>query len=381
MSYEDARVAAYFAHVAANFRHDNARAGAAVIAHMVPNTVHFVPAVNTVAAVKLVLPKPKSAGRSEADRLRSLLPHTSFQTLRRDWASDANQVVAALDNAFGERQVVLVDIGGYFAPSADAIAERMGDRLLGIMEGTENGVQKYELTMPRSVPLVTVARSPLKLPEDYLVGSSVVFSIEAVLREQAQILQTRTACVVGYGRVGRGVASVLRGRGISTTIFDIDPIATAEAVAQGFQAYRLLDRALAGASLVVCATGQRALDSRGFASLRTGAVVATVTSGDDELDLSALHVGYERSTVASNITRYDEHASGRFFWLINDGDAANFLHGAVIGPAIQLIEGEKLAAISRIASGAIAGAATEPIELDMNDRRKVASIWNEHFLD
>lgn len=39
----------------------------------------------------------------------------------------------------------------------------------------------------------------------------------------------------------------------------------------------------------------------------------------------------------------------RYFWLVNDGNPANFLHGAVIGPAIQLI-GKKMAALVLIAS-------------------------------
>lgn len=65
---------------------------------------------------------------------------------------------------------------------------------------------------------------------------------------------------------------------------------------------------------------------------------------------------------------------------MNDGNAANFLDDAVIGPAIQLIEGEKLAALKELAERRIPnGAFLRDVS---KDRRKiVAETWNQHFLD
>ena len=214
-----------------------------------------------------------------------------------------------------------------------------------------------------------------------MVASSVVFSIEAVLRDQAEILQTRSATVIGYGRVGSSVAEILRNRGINTVVFDTDPIKLAEAAARGFRAHNRLSDALSQSSLIVCATGNLALNLRGFAMLNTGSVVASVTSADDELDLSSLEKGYVRTDVSENLTRYDENRSGgRYFSLIAGGNAANFLHGAIIGPAIQLIEGEKLAAISALIKGEFPPDRSEVAELSIESRRSVAEIWNEHFL-
>ncbi|RYD62206.1 MAG: adenosylhomocysteinase, partial [Verrucomicrobiaceae bacterium] len=163
-----------------------------------------------------VLAKPKSVKRPEYSFLSELY---DMPDLSREWAADAGLVVQTLESRLGlkGKDVVLVDIGGYFAPSINAISETFDGRILGVLEGTENGVVRYEQEdTPFNPPIVTVARSPLKLPEDHLVASSVVFSIEAVLRENAEILQTRSATVIGYGRVGSSVADILRGRGINT---------------------------------------------------------------------------------------------------------------------------------------------------------------------
>ncbi|WP_164827817.1 NAD(P)-dependent oxidoreductase [Sinorhizobium meliloti] len=351
-----------------------------VVAHMVPNTVLFVPAaLDKLMKVSAVLAKPKSVDRAEYDEIASQFP---TPPLSREWAANPTAVVAELKKlGLSGKSVVFVDIGGYFAPSINKIAELFDGTILGVMEGTENGVQKYEAHLPISAPVITVARSPLKLPEDHLVASSVVFSIEAVLRSQAEILQTRTAAVIGYGRVGRSVAGILRSRGINTVVYDSDPIKLAEAAARGFQANTRLDQAVGQASLVVCATGNKSLDLRGFGMLQSGSVVASVTSADDEFDLGSLSRGYVRTEIEPNFIRYDENrGSGRHFFLIADGNAANFIHGAVIGPAIQLIEGEKLRAIKKLIEKRVPNATDRLSELDEKSRREVAEIWIEHFL-
>ncbi|GAA3327941.1 NAD(P)-dependent oxidoreductase [Paeniglutamicibacter sulfureus] len=383
IDFEEQRLRAYFSHLAMEV---GSAPGTQLVcvAHMVANSVVFLPALADVAPVGLLLPKPKTMNTQEAARIAGF----GFRTheLSRKWASSSSEVVEELERSIASpSNIVLVDIGGYFAESLNDIAEGLSGRLIGVMEGTENGVQKYEQSGLRySVPIVTVARSPLKLPEDYHVGSGIVFSVEAVLREQAQILQTRTACVIGYGRVGSSVAEVLRGRGIPTVVHDRSPIAMAEAAARGFQVFRRLDDALRAASLVISATGNHALDSRALANVRSGSVIATVTSADDEFAEGAIDA-YIGSIVSVSMKRYDIKKHGgdrdrsRYFWLINDGNPANFLHGAVIGPAMQLIEGEKMAAIKALVDGTyVRGEIVS--EVSYEARVQVAEVWNEHFL-
>lgn len=379
---EARRIDAYFSHLATRLGPvEGVRC--ACVAHMVPNTLGFIPALARVFKDPLVLIKPKSAQRPEASIIR-----TNYRTelLDREWAARPEAAV----NLFSSHELdggpfVIADIGAYFVRSADEISALTGGRLIGIMEGTENGAVDYEGSLPETVPVATVARSRLKLPEDYLVGSSVVFSVEAVLREQAQILQTRTACVVGYGRVGSAIADILKNRGISTVVHDISPIAMAEAAARGFPVFRRVDAALNRSTLVICATGDArrpALDAFALNALAPGAVVASVTSADTVIDEKAMGLAFNPPTrISDHISRYDG-PQGAYFWLVSGGNAANFIHGAVIGPAIQLIEGEKLAALHALATGALSrGAGAGLLEVSGDRKELVAQIWNEHFLD
>ena len=378
MSLNIGRIEAYFSHLVSQMG-TRREVCCVAVAHMVPNTIHFASALNHLTSLAAILPKPKSVGRPEYKILKS---RYKILKLSREWAQDASSVSRALVKlGLSGKDIVLVDIGGYFASSISEISDKFSGNILGILEGTENGAKKYEKYLPFKIPVLTVARSPLKLPEDYLVGSSVVFSIEAVLRAEAEIMQTRAASVVGYGRVGSSIADILRGRGINTVVYDDDPIKLAEAAARGFQANRSLDDAIRQSSLVVCATGNRALTLRGFGMLQSGTVVASVTSSDDEFDLDCLNNGYNRVQLGPDLTRYEENRpGGRHFFMVADGNAANFLHGAVIGPAIQLIEGEKLAAIRLLIDRKLPPATTALHEVGVETRREVAQVWNEHFL-
>ncbi len=139
-----------------------------------------------------------------------------------------------------------------------------------------------------------------------------------------------------------------------------------------------LDRALANADLVVYATGNRAFGKAAMSELRDGAIVAGVTSADSEIVADDI-AKYSRHELSNELTEYRGPGNRRFF-LVNDGNAANFLHGAVIGPAIQLIEGEKLSAVSKLATADSSLEAGKLTELDYADRKVVAETWNEHFL-
>lgn len=104
-----------------------------VVAHMVPNTLGFAPALNSLGHLAGILVKPKTEGRPEFNVLKSEFRMLKFS---RDWADDPAQVVDMLSNlGLRTKNLVLLDIGGYFANSIDLIAEGLGAQLLGVMEG------------------------------------------------------------------------------------------------------------------------------------------------------------------------------------------------------------------------------------------------------
>ena len=124
----------------------------------------------------------------------------------------------------------------------------------------------------------------------------------------------------------------------------------------------------------MCATGNLALRHDDFSQLHNGAHIATVTSSEDELEIEGLANLYRRSPVGEHITRYA--TTGHYFYVLNNGNAVNFLHGASVGPFIFLVQAEILAAVANLATQA-----TEPgyYEVPDADRRFIAKTWLTYF--
>jgi adenosylhomocysteinase len=351
-----------------------------VVTHLLGDRPYFLEALDRVAPIACVLAKPKSidaaAYRRAADRFQIAV--ADRKRLATKPGIDDLLSTAALDDG----PTLAIDIGGYFAPGLRHLAE--GSSLSGVVEDTENGQQKYEAEMDSGFPcpVVSVARSPLKNAEDYLVGHSVVFSTEALMRSRGDVLQGRSACVIGYGKIGRSIAQLLRSHGVQIAVYDTDPVPLTEAHAHGFAVYGDLTAALAGAGIIVCATGNLALRQESFREVEPGAYVVSVTSSDDELDLAPLKKSYERNRIGTDIVRYrrlDERRSeAHFFFVLNNGEAVNFLHGAVVGPAIQLVQAEIVMAAARLLGGTSTDL-TAIGKVSADDRATIARIWLRHF--
>jgi len=359
---------------------DATAAATLVVTHLLPDRPFFLDALARIAQIACVLPKPKSINRTVLLRIRD---RYSIEVADRAALGDRERVSALLSrHGINQRPLVVIDIGGYFAPAVGHLADSAS--LAGVVEDTENGHQKYEreLQVPFPCPVLSVARSPLKNAEDYLVGHSVVFSTEGLMRSRGDVLQGRSGCVIGYGKLGRSIAQLLRAHGVQVAIYDVDPVPLTEAHAHGFAVHSELSSALDGAGIVMCATGNLALRHQDFQHVQPGAYVASVTSSDDELELRPLKERYERNRVAQDIVRYRRRfasrASGHYFFVLNNGEAVNFLHGAVVGPAIYLVQAEVLLAVARLLQRTYLET-SHIVQLADTDRAIVAQIWLEHF--
>ncbi|MFC1418417.1 adenosylhomocysteinase [Streptacidiphilus cavernicola] len=369
-SFERARLDAYFARVTAQFPAESP-VTSFLITHLLPERPCFVRAVAQASQLRAVLPKPKSIHPGVRREIEQTVP---CDTLTRDLFADADAAIDYLETHAAGESVVLLDVGGYFAPALAEVAARFSGRLLGVVEDTENGHRRYAELDKLPCPVVSVARSPLKDPEDFLVGQSVVFSTEALMRGRGDILHGRSALVIGFGKLGSSIARLLHVKGVQVTVYDIDPVRRTQALAQGFAVARDRESALTGAGLVLCATGAVSLHGEDFPHLRNGAYVATVTSSEDELELAGLPEVYARATAGDYVTRYQ--TTGHYFYLLNGGNAVNFLHGASVGPFIFLVQAEIIAALSQLTRGNL-----DPgiHEVPSEDRAAIAATWLNYF--
>jgi len=270
------------------------------------------------------------------------------------------------------QKTVFIDIGGYFSKSTMRISEIIGKKFCGIVEDTENGLQKY-LNEELNFPLLSVARSPLKENEDYMVGTAIGYSIERILREHNILMNGLKFGVIGYGKIGRSVANTAKNKQAFVLVSDIDPIRLTHAYSHGYN-IRVSSELISQSDILCVAAGKVSLKAEDFKNIKNGCWIFSVTSSDDSLDLEWLENNYDKQLISDYVYKYykDKH----YFYIVNDGDTINFIHGTTVGDFILLVQAELLISASKLLSG---NSGDFLQELDKESRESICSIWLKYI--
>ncbi|GAB3709755.1 NAD(P)-binding domain-containing protein [Nocardiopsis oceani] len=368
--FERTRIADYFTQTITGTTRAS-KAGSVVVTHLLPERPVFLDALARITELRAVLPKPKSVDTAARDEVGE---RWRCDRLDRTAFASPEKVLAYLESRAPGERLVLLDVGGYFAPALPHVCDQFSGQILGVVEDTENGHRRYLEHSKPPCPVYSVARSPLKAPEDFLVGQSVVFSTEALIRSRGDILYGRGATVIGFGKLGSSVAHMLHARNVRVTVYDTDPVKLTHALSQGFHTAPTLHTALRDAGIVIGATGNLALRRSDFERIPNGAYIASVTSSDDEMELAVIQAAYTREEMGPNVVRYSR--TGHYFYVLNDGNAVNFLHGASVGAFIFLVQAEILAAVALLTDHEHEAGHHE---LPSNLRESIAADWLSHF--
>ena len=295
-----------------------------------------------------------------------------------------------------------------FAPSLRWLVEeqqqitgliRQRWKLIGVVEDTENGHQKYNEALQRfgktHPPVVySVARSRMKSTEDYNVGKSLVRAADSILRQSLDLRLEEHAVVgvIGFGKIGSSIASHMRQQQIGKVmVYDVNPAILLCAAAQDFVICSK-DQLLQEASFVFCATGNKALTFHDLLHVGTKVerlVIASCTSADDELDLSLMDQ-YEVNPVAksNDFGRYCvPRANGKSLdvILLCHGNATNFSRQAVLGEYIRAVQAAmmvcalKLCQSEQTSSSEQQHNENEIRELSAEEEKTIARLWLQNF--
>lgn len=344
--------------------------GFIVVGHVLRSMPPFLRALEQLGDILAVVPKPRSISETYLPIIQSQYP---LYFLDREFTSDRNQMIQFIEKIRPSGRFMIVDIGGYFHQVIHDLKEHFGERFLGVVEDTENGHQKYESVVPLTVPCLSVARSLAKRTEDWNVGKSIVFSAEALLREEGLLFADQVITVFGFGKIGQSIAHSLRARGYDVYVWDLDPNQRIYAQCINHRVRNRLDL-LQATDLFFCATGNQALTVQDTHHLKGHSYVFSVTSADDELDplLFQRCDSIQREAHFSRV-RFGE----RTLHFGNHGNAVNFIHGAEVGPYIYLVQAAILAGVQTLLDG------DPPVgfvgQLDRQTEMRNAELFEAHF--
>jgi adenosylhomocysteinase len=112
--------------------------------------------------------------------------------------------------------------------------------------------------------------------------------IDGINRATDVMIGGKVAVVCGYGDVGKGCASSLRGQGARVIVTEIDPICALQAAMEGYQVARLED-VMETADIFITTTGNKGIISaEHMARMKHQAIVGNIGHFDNEIDMAGL---------------------------------------------------------------------------------------------
>ena len=160
----------------------------------------------------------------------------------------------------------------------------------GLSEETTTGVHRlYEMSKNGTllVPAFNVNDSVTKSKFDNLYGCRESL-VDGIKRATDVMLAGKVAVVCGYGDVGKGSASSLRGQGARVMVTEIDPICALQAAMEGYEVVTMDDIAPHGDIFVTCTGNKDVVTVDHMRQMKDRAILCNIGHFDAEIQVEGL---------------------------------------------------------------------------------------------
>lgn len=340
-----------------------------ILTHLIPNFPEFLSALKKRLQISLIIAIPYSLDKNTYALVRK---ENKVITPTLEELSNQTFILNLIKKSINkDEKFIIHEIGGFFSGLTEQLKNRYANDFVGIVEDTEAGHKKY-LEEPRlRCPVVSVARSALKLSEDFLIGDSCLRASLYVFNENKILFSNRTVLVLGFGKIGRAVAYAAKKYGAATVlIYDTDPVKMLLAFSEGFSVGKR-EELLLKSDVIFGATASKSISMKiDYKFLKEGTILVSCSSRQVEFSMEECElIPHSKNIDVIKINR-------KKFFLLAQGYPINFIGNFLIGPMIRAMHAEILFAIHHLLRIAEQyGLAVIPIE----ERTVIAQLWLEHF--
>ena len=352
------------------------QARSVLITHVLPTSESYIKLVHAIFPVALVIAIPYSADAKTLKRLEDMgVPTYLPESIKEIFLEAGPRVEALLKES--THPLVIQEVGGYLAGYTSKLAQY--GHLIGIVEDTNNGHWRYENAGAHSVPVLSMARSPIKDIEDTVIGDSAVYSTERIFREEFHaVIQGLQTGVIGYGKIGTSTSIALRGREASVTVYDIDP---AKCILARFEGYRIapIAKILQEADLVIGCTGKTSVREEEIPFIRDNAILVSASAKNEEYDLEAFERCCTCEKISPIVWKYTQN-DNRCFYLLNAGTPINFRDRSILGNILDMIYSELFLCMAMLVDeGNPIGLHHSPSKIHTEVAKTWLQIYEPHF--
>ena len=202
---------------------------------------------------------------------------------------------------------------------------RAAAQIQGVTEETTTGVHRlYQLAAAGGLlfPAINVNDSVTKSKFDNLYGCRHSL-IDGINRATDVMIGGKVAVVCGYGDVGKGCASSLRGQGARVIVTEIDPICALQAAMEGYEVRRLAD-VVDSADIFITATGNKDIITvDDMSRMKHNAIVGNIGHFDNEIEMAELEgSGAERINIKPQVDEW-KFSDGHSVIVLSEGRLLN----------------------------------------------------------
>ena len=232
-----------------------------------------------------------------------------------------------IDQVLKHKPAILIDDGADMNIKAHFDKRFKNMKILGATEETTAGVTRIRAVENQDklrypVILVNEAYTKHMFDNRYGTGQS---TIDGYLRAMNLLMASKRVVVVGYGWVGRGVASRFHGMGSKIIVTEIDPVKALEAHMDGFEVMPMTQAAKIGDIFVTCTGMTSVIRKEHILQMKDGAIMGNVGHFDVEIDSKFL---LKKSKSVKEVRpNLDECTlkNGKRVYLIGEGRLANLV--------------------------------------------------------
>lgn len=204
---------------------------------------------------------------------------------------------------------------------------RMVKNIVGVSEETTTGVHRL-IAMAKDkelqFPGINVNDCVTKQKFDNIYGCRHSLP-DAIMRATDVMIAGKNVVICGFGDVGKGCASAMKGCGARVFITEVDPICALQACMEGFQVVQLEDMLETG-DIFVTATGNCAIImARHIAKMKNNAIVCNIGHFDNEIDMDGLlkYPGIQCVNIKPQVDRFIFPETGRGVIVLAEGRLVN----------------------------------------------------------
>jgi len=232
-----------------------------------------------------------------------------------------------IDQVLEHKPTILTDDGADMNIKAHFDKRFNTMKILGATEETTAGVTRIRAVENQAklrypVILVNEAYTKHMFDNRYGTGQS---TIDGYLRAMNLLMASKRVVVIGYGWVGRGVASRFQGMGSKVIVTEIDPVKALEAHMDGFEVMPMTQASKIGDMFVTCTGMTSVIRKEHILKMKNGAIMGNVGHFDVEIDSKFLLK--QSKSIKEVRPNLDECTlkNGKVVYLIGQGRLANLV--------------------------------------------------------